>query len=194
MDDETLSDISFFSFMVKKYWKIALLLVIGIVVAIIAAIFTLFYIFYHLDIGAYGTWSIGQFSVGDVILGFLWVILLELLIVGLPTLAYLGTIFGIWWYKLISPEDKEELKKREKQSNKKIKRYGGGAGAFGFFVFIFFLIILQIDGNIFTDFNTLPYVYWIETWLWAVLWTFVIIGVPCIILGLWYLKKKLYKL
>ncbi|MBY9005589.1 MAG: hypothetical protein KGD63_02420 [Candidatus Lokiarchaeota archaeon] len=191
MSENELSDLNFLKFMVKKYWKILLLIVIGLVVAVIAAIFTLFGIFQNLEIGGYGAWSIGDFSVGDVILGCLWVLLLELLIVVLPTIAYLGLIFGIWWYKLLSQEDKDEFKRREKSSKNKFKKYSAGSGAFGFFVSIIFLIILHFDGNVFTDFSALSFTYFIETWLWATLWAFVIIGIPGIFALLYFLRKKL---
>ena len=190
MSENEISDLSFLKIMLKKYWKVLVLIVIGIVIAVIAAIFTLFFIIYNLEIGNFGLADLGLFSVGDLLLWCLWVLVMELLIVLLPTCVYVGLILWIWWRKL-PQEEKDEIKRREKKNRKKMQKYGGGAGAFGFFIFIAYLIILHLDGNVFAAFNSLPYVYWIETWFWASLWVFIIIAIPLIFVGLYYLRKKL---
>ena len=189
MSENEISDLSFIKIMIKKYWKVLVIIVIGIILAIILAIFTLFAVIRGLEIGDHGQAVLGQFSVGDALLWCLWIIVWELVIIVLPTIAIIGTICWLWWRNL-PQEEKDEIKRREKKNKKEIKKYGGGAGAFGFFIFLFYLLILHLDGNVFDAFNSLPYIYWIETWFMALLYMLVIVGTPVIIGGIWYLHKK----
>ncbi len=190
MNEKEISDLTFLKIMIKKYWTILLLLIIGIIIAIIGAMFTLYYVIYNLEIGNGGTATLGEFSLGDLILWCLWVILWEVLVILIPLIIYICIIGGLWWRKL-PQEDKDEIKSRKKREEKQIEKYGGGAGALGFFIFIVFLIIVHLDDNLFEPFNNIPYIYWIGAYLMAALWIFVIIGIPITILGLCYLRKKL---
>ncbi|TFF99636.1 MAG: hypothetical protein EU541_04425 [Promethearchaeota archaeon] len=189
MTEESPEDWSFFKTLVKKYWYMLFLFILGIIGAILGALFTLFFIITNSTVGGMGSWTIADFSLGTVILLLLWVFLWELLIVGLPVVAYFGIIVALWWVNL--PED-EKIKLKEQQAKEKTttQKVNEGGGVFGFIVFLTFLILVWINGNLFTPFSDLPYTYWIIMGLSAIFWLFIVIGIPILIVGLIYLCKK----
>jgi hypothetical protein len=190
MSEEDTTDYSFIKLMLQRHWKVGILWIIGIVGAVVGAILTLSFVIVNSDIGGYGTWTIGDFSFGTVIIFLLWLALWELLFVGLPAAAYFGLTFGLWWYRL--PDEEKELIKQKRGKEEGMKQKSNAAGGvFGFIVFIVFLILISIDGNLFTRFNSIPYTYWIITFFWAIFWICIVVGIPGLIGGLVYLRKKL---
>jgi hypothetical protein len=189
MAEETPVDMTFVKSMIQKYWYMIIVFVVGVVGAIVGALLTLRFIIVNTPVGEGGTWTLAEFSLGTVILLFLWIFLWELLIVGLPVLAYFGIIFGLWWTNL--PED-EKAKMKEQEAKEKTtgQKVNEGGGVFGFIIFITFLILVWIDGNLFTTFDSLSFTYWIIMWLWAIFWLAIFIGIPVLIGGLIYLAKK----
>ena len=112
MSEEDTADYSFIKLMLQRYWKVGILWIIGIVGAVVGAILTLSFVIVNSDIGGYGTWTIGDFSFGTLIIFLLWLALWELLFVGLPAAVYFGLTFGLWWYRL--PDDEKELIKQKR--------------------------------------------------------------------------------
>ncbi len=190
MSDEDITDYSFLKLMLQKHWKAGILLVIGIVGVVVGAILTLYFVIVKSDIGGYGNWTIGDFSFGTVIIFLLWLALWELLFVGIPAAVYFGLTVGLWWYRL--PQEEKELLKQKRGKEEGIRQKSNAAGGvFGFIVFIVFLILISIDGNLFTRFNSIAYTYWIIKLLWAVFWILIVVGIPGLIVGIVYLRKKL---
>jgi hypothetical protein len=190
MAEENAEDMAFVKSMIKKYWYILVLFVVGVVGAIIGALFTLNFVVINTSKpGGGGIWTLGDFSLGSLILLCLWVFLWELLIVGLPVIAYFGIIVGLWWYRL-PDEEKTKMKAQEAKEKTRGQKVNEGGGVFGFIIFITFLILVWIDGNLFTEFGTINYTYWIIMWLSAIFWLFIVIGVPVLIGGIIYLAKK----
>jgi len=71
-----------------------------------------------------------------------------------------------------------------------VKKATGGSGAGGFLFFIAFIILLAIEGNFWTPFNTLPYTYFLIAYLRAVMWTVIVLGSPVLIVVIIYLVYK----
>jgi hypothetical protein len=187
MEHEEISDASFFKRLVKSYWQIFILFFIGLVGAIVGLFLVFYWTLANNWVGGYGTWGIGQFSIGNI-LGLLIVVgLFELLLVGLPFVAYEGIIFYIWWTRLLTQEEKDRMKRKDEKEKKYARN---GAGAFSFVVNLVFLLIVFVNGNWETPIGNLPYVYWINTYLWALFWILVIPGALGLIGGIWYFIKK----
>ena len=183
-------DWTFIKLMLKKHWKVGIVFILGIIGAIIGIILTLFLVIETSAIGDQGTWSIGEFSIGNIILWFLTVALWEFLIVILPTIAYMAITWGIWWSLLLDESEKQEFRERERREEKIKDKGSAASGVFGFFVFIAFLIIITIEGNLWTPIGTIPYVYWIQKILWSAFWIIIVLGIPALIAGIYYLRKK----
>ncbi len=162
----------------------------------IAAIVVLCYIavivvIWHIEttpIGNYGTATIDQWSL-DWIVGFVIVLILwELLFVGLPAGLFFG-LGGYFWWQRLPADEKEWYKKEEKKSHK--SRNAGGS--FGLVLFIAYCIYIAIEGNYYTAFGSLPYTYWVYSYLLTMVWLLIIIGIPIAIAGLIYLRYWLNK-
>jgi hypothetical protein len=188
-EDISEEDWSFIKIMLKRHWKVGILFIIGIIAAIVGAILTLFFVMFNSDIGGYGNWTIGDFSFGHIILFLLWLVLWELLFVGIPAAVFFGLTYGIWWYRL--PQEEKELMKQKDKEEKGLEKHSNAAGGvFGFIVFIVFLILISIDGNLFRRFNSIAYSYWIIKLFWALLIILLVAGIPALIGGIIYLRKK----
>lgn len=183
MDKE---DWTFVKLVIQKHWKAGTLFIILGIVAVVGAILTLFFHIDFSNIGNGGQWTIGEFSIKDIIFWFLWLILWEVLFVVIPAAIVIGGL-GYYWWSNLDEKEKDQFKQREKKE----KKSEAASGVFGFFIFIAFLILTIIGGTFDTPIGTIPYVYWIEVWLWSAFWVLLIIGLPALIGGILYLRKKL---
>ena len=100
----------------------------------------------------------------------------------------------------MTQEEKDDWKEREEKEKERRKKHrgwrtvGGSGGGVGGFINIVFLIIVLVQGAWMTPFNALPFTYWVYAYLWAILLTGLICGIPVLIGGLWYLKRELDKI
>ncbi|MFX0177098.1 MAG: hypothetical protein ACFE85_12810 [Candidatus Hodarchaeota archaeon] len=192
MSEEEIGE--FWKVLLKKHW----LKLIPFALVIIAAFISGIYVFlWHNEIGvgfgSYWSLTFNDWSFGIVFVYLLMLLLREFLLVGLPTLAVLGMIFGITWAAL-SPETREELKamnKREDEEKKKRRKSGEGAGGFTAIVTIAFLIIMAINGKWNTPFGNMDFQYFVITYLQAMFWVAIFVGIPVLIGGIFYLRHKL---
>lgn len=135
-------------------------------------------------IGLQGTATIGQWSLAWVVEFVFFLILWEILIVGLPFLAIGGIGFLVWWTHL-PEEEKQELKSYDKGHKKDTtKKASGGTLAIN----IAYLIYIAIQGNYGTPFGDLPWSYWAYSYILTILWLALIAGVPIAIGGILYVK------
>ncbi|MFW9771930.1 MAG: hypothetical protein ACFFBY_01515 [Promethearchaeota archaeon] len=188
MSDEV-SEESVWTGMIRKYWYAIILYGIAIIGAIIGVILVFLTFIAAPDIAGGGTWTFAQFSVGALILWFIFLFLWELLLVGLPVIGYLAIVTVIFWFVVLSEEDKAIIKSREKKE-RKVKKTSGGSGAAGFLFFIAFILVLVIDGNLFAAFDTLPYTYFLFAYLVGVMWTVIVLGIPVLIIVIIYYGYK----
>ncbi|MEJ2277485.1 MAG: ADP-ribosylation factor-like protein [Candidatus Lokiarchaeota archaeon] len=189
MEEQNLSDWSHFKTFVNAHWKVLIIFLIGVVVAIIGGIFVFYWILNTNWVGGYGSWDLGMFSIGNFFGLFFLILLLELLIVGVPLCAYGGIVFYLWWTRL-TEEEKAILKRENKKPKKKTSK--GASGVFSFLLLITFLILVFTQGNWNTPINTLPYLYWLNNIFYAVFWVLIVIGIPALIIILYFLLKKYY--
>ena len=169
---------------IMEHWKAFAVFIIGCVFAIVGAILVLFWFIETSSIGAMGTAAIGEWTLAWIWEFFIFLILWELLIVGIPVAIAFGVGWYLFWNRL-SAEEKAEFKARDK---KKHRRSSAGGG-FGLAMFIAFSIYMYFKGDFFTPFGDYPYSYWVYSWFRALGWLLVICGIPAaIILTVVYLK------
>ena len=177
--------------MIKRHWIFFLVVAIAFIGLIVGIVIVLNFQITTSWVGNYGAADIGEFSIGTVFLFIIQLVLWELLLVFLPGGLFFGILGYYWWKKVLTPEERELVKKgEEKEKAKKLQRHGSRAGGgLWCMVTIIFLIIVFIQGNWLTSFNSLPYTYYIYTWIWSFIWFFIIVGFPAAIIGLiWYFK------
>jgi hypothetical protein len=191
----------FFQGLIKKYWYLLVLVIIGVVGAFIGFILVILTFIENTGTassGAIATWTFDQFSVGTVVLIAVLLILWMLLIVFLPTVGYFGIIAGVSWWKILSNDEKSTLKIWMKQEDRKehrkerMKRSGGGGG-FGFLTILAFLIIVFVNGNWWTLFGDLNFSYYVIAYLTGIIWMAIIAAIVGTILLILFLLGKLEK-
>ena len=167
-----------------EHWKAFTVFIIGCAVALAGAILVLFWFIETSPIGAMGTATIGEWTLAWIWEFFIFLILWELLIVGIPVAVAFGVGWYLFWNRL-SSEEKAEFKGRDKKKH----RGSSAGGGFGFAMFIAFSIYMYIKGDFFTPFGDKPYLYWVYSWFLALAWLLVIFGIPAaIILTIVYFK------
>ena len=183
MDEKgNISDGEFWKRKIQKHWKVFTIFIIGCVVAIAGAILVLFWFIDTSPIGAMGTATIGEWTLAWIWEFFIFLVLWELLIVGIPVVVAFGAGWYLWWNKF-SAEEKAEFKGRWRGKGT------AESGGFEFFMFIAYSIYMYINGDFSTPFGNHPYTYWVYPWFLTLAWLLVIIGIPAaIILTIVYFK------
>ena len=176
------SDGEFWKRKIKEHWKVFTAFITGCVVATLGALLVLFWFIETSPIGAMGTATIGEWTLAWTWEFFIFLILWELLIVGIPVGVAFGVGGYLWWNRF-SAEEKAEFKGRWRG-----QRTAEGGG-FGFFMFIAYSIYIYINGDFFTPLGDYPYRYWVDSWFLTLAWLLVIFSIPAaIILTIVYFK------
>ena len=188
----------FFRGLMKKYWYLLVLVIIGIVGAFIGFILAILTFINNTGTPPIATWTFNQFSIGAVVLIAILLILWMLLLVVLPTAGYFGIIAGVSWWKILSSDEKSTLKiwmkhEDKKEHRKKRMKRSGGSGGFGFITMLAFLIIVFINGNWWVHFENLPFSYFVITYLTGIIWIAIIAAIVGTILLILFLLGKLEK-
>ena len=192
----------FIRVLLKKYWYILLIVIIGAVGAVVGGITVELLFIESSEIGGYGAWTFNQFSVGNSLLFIIMSIGWLLLLVVLPLCGYFALVGVIFWWKIISADNKAFIKekmrhddKREekKAHKKKHAKRRGGSGGFSFFTFIIFLIVIFVQGNWLIPFGNLSYSYFILTYIEILIWIFGIGGIVGLVVFILWLSGVIGK-
>jgi hypothetical protein len=191
MSSEEMRDETFWKLMLKKHWLKLVPFVIAIVFVFIGGVLVFLK---YIELEGYATWYFNDWSIWRIIVFLFWFCIWELLIVGLPSLAFFGILAGIMWY-LLPEEDRAEIKEvRKKEEEKKKKPLAkksaqGGGGGISVLITIIFLIKVALDGNFDTTFGNLPLIYFVNTTLFAIFWIAVVGGpIALIVFIIWFRK------
>jgi hypothetical protein len=110
------------------------------------------------------------------------VIFWELVLVGSWVIVVAAAIFFLWYKQL--PEEEQDIT-REKRG----KREEGDA--FGFFIALAWLIIIYVDDRWDLAFEDWTLNDWVYSWMAAVFWVLLIIGIPVAIYFFWWIGKEM---
>jgi H+/gluconate symporter-like permease len=114
----------------------------------------------------------------------------EAIFIGIPVLIAIVAIYAGWWKKLPDKERKEY--KKGKLFGKRSKKTDAGGGI-SFLIFIVFCILVYLDNKWGVAISTWEFNYLVHTWLWAVIWIAIIIGIPVLIGATWWLRHEMKK-
>jgi len=190
MSEDLSEELSFWKGMVKKHWVITLIVLIAFVGVVIGGIAVVLSYMPSSQIGFYGLGTFDDFSVGTFILWWIFLILWEFVLVILPFIGFCCVVGGLYWFVIMSEEDKEAIKSREK-NEKEHRHHTKEGGGIGFIFTIAFLIVVFIDGNWLTTFGTMPYSYFVIAWLRGFIWTMIIVGIPVGVISFIYFWRKI---
>ncbi len=183
MSNEELSEEKFWGKKLKEHWKALAIGITGAIVAFIGVLLVLIWFITVSPIGRFGLASIAEWNldwvVGAMILITVWV----LLFVGVPSALFFG-LGGYLFWRSLPAEEKKEFKDRDKKekARRKEKYGGGGGGSFGIFIAYCLYHFIIAPQTYFTPFGDLPYTYWLSTWFLTVMWIFIVLGIPALII------------
>jgi cation transport ATPase len=167
----------------RRHWDMALLMIVGIAIAAIAGLFVFLWVVANAQATGLVPAALGQWTVGIFIIFILNVIFWELVFVGIWAIPAALIIYFQWYKKL----PKKEQQEYEGAKRKKSKTEDSG---FSFFVFLIWLVIVWLGGMWNLALQEWTINNWIFTWLTAILWALLIVGIPGIIYVIWSLKQK----
>ena len=120
----------------------------------------------------------------------LYLIFWEILIIGIPVLIAVLAIIFLWWKKL--PDDEREEYKRGHLFGKRTRKNDGSEGL-SFIVFIAFIIKIYLDGNWNKPFAEWTFDYLVYSCITAFIVVLIIIGIPMLIGGTWWIRHEMKK-
>ncbi|MHA2429916.1 MAG: hypothetical protein ACXACC_02670 [Promethearchaeota archaeon] len=184
MSDEVSEETRFWMKMIKKHWYVLIIYGLALVGLVVGGFLVLWkYIESWSGLPPLTT-TFNDFSLGGLVLYIIF-----LIFVWLPVIGYCIIVTVILWYKILPEEDKQAMKSREKKGKKKVKKYGGSGGG-GFLFFLVFMLVVYIDGNFWVAAGSLSYSYYIYAYLMGMMWIFIVLGIPFLIIIIIYLSKK----
>ena len=188
--DEDKSDEEFIKSFLSKHWKAALIAIIGGIGVFIAGIIV---VLWFIDYSGYGGTPLGSWTMSGIFDFLLNLILWEFMLVGIAAIA-VALVVGLHWWKNLPDEEQEEIMDRpkRKETQKNIV-YGSSGSVITFFTFLAFCIIVYLDGNWSVALGTLPFSYFVYSWLWAFVWVLIIIGIPIGVVLLLWLRRIVEK-
>jgi hypothetical protein len=171
----------------RKHWNVLVLFVLGAVLACIGAVFV--YLWFVGDAQSTGLVpsTLRLWTMGHLVSFLLYLILWEVLFVGIPVI--IAAMAGwLWWRKLPIEE-----KKRYHFFSTRSRATSGGGGSISLLVLIAFCIKVFADGNWNVAFATWTFDYLVYSLLWALIWILIIIGIPATLGIIWWINHEMKK-
>jgi len=175
MAEKSSSDGEFWKRKIQEHWRVFATFVIGCAAAVAGALLVLFWFIETSPAGAMGTATIGEWTLAWMWEFIIFLILWELLFVGIPVGVALGLGWYLWW-KRLPVEEKAEFKGKWRG------RRTAESGGFGFAMFIVYSIYMYVQGDFFTPIGDYPYTYWVYAWFHMLGWLLVIFGIPAAVI------------
>ena len=175
----------------RKHWKMLIAFLIGAIIAAIGAIYVYLWFVDNAQVTKLVPETLGLWSMGHFVTFIVRLIIWEVLFIGIPVLIAVALIFLLWWKKF--PDEERKEYKRGHLFGKHSRTTQGGEGI-SFFVFIVFCIKVFLDGNWGVPFATWTFDYLVYSCLWAFIWVLIIIGIPILIGGTWWIHLEMKKI
>lgn len=174
----------------RKHWKMLVLFVVGAILASIGAILVYLWFVGDAQLTGLVPATLGLWTMGHFVTFLLYLILWEVLLIGVPVILAIVVIYFLWWKKL--PDEERKEYRRAHLFGKRSHRTEGGEGI-SFVVFIAFCIKVYLDGNWGVAIATWKFDYLVYSYLWAIIWILIIFGIPMALGGLWWMHHEMKK-
>jgi hypothetical protein len=174
----------------RNHWKMFVLFVLAAIVFAIGAIYV--FLWFVGDAQATGLvpMTLDLWTMGYVVTFILNLIFWELLIIVIPVAIVAVAAWRLWWKRI--PDAERQEFRRGHLFGKRSRRTDGG-GAISFIINIVFIIKVYYDGNWDVPFATWTFDYLVYSYLWALFWILIIIGIPIAIGGTWWIRHQMKK-
>ncbi len=171
----------------RKHWKILALFVAVAILLVTDAILVFVWFVGDAQSTSLVPKRLDLWTMGYVVTFLIWLILWEILFVGIPTI--LAAVGGWLWWKRLPGDERREYHFFSTRS----RATTGGGGGISFVVFIAFCIKVYLDGKWNEAFATWTFDYLAYSYLSAFLWVLVICGIPAGLGVLWWINHEMKK-
>ena len=175
----------------RKHWKMVILFAIGAIVALIGAIYVFLWFVENAQVTGLVPETLGLWTMNHLVTFLLHVIFWEVLYIGIPVIVSIAIIYFLWW-KRLPDEEREEYKRKNLFGNDSHSTSGGQG--LSLVIFIAFIIKVFRDGKWNVPLADWTFDYLVYSYLRALIWIVIIIGIPLAIGGIGWIiytmKKK----
>ncbi|MHA2142459.1 MAG: hypothetical protein ACXADC_16640 [Candidatus Thorarchaeota archaeon] len=166
----------------KRHWKMAIVFAVVFAIAVAAALLVFLWVVADAQATALVPSVLGQFSIGSLITLILHVVFWELVLVVSWVVVIAAAVYFMWYKQL--PEEEQDITRGDRGRREE-------GDAFGFLVAVFWLIITWIDGRWDLAFESWTLNDWVYSWIAALLWVFLIFGIPIAVYFFYWIGKEM---
>lgn len=175
---------------VRKHWNMLAVFIVATIVAIIGAILVFLWFVADAQITNLVPQTLNLWTMGYLVTFLLHVLFWEIILIGIPVIAFVAAIYFLWWKKLPA-EECYEYRRGHLFGKKSRSREGGGT--ITFLINIGFIIKIYNDGNWNVPFATWTFNYLVYSYLVVIIWIAVIFGIPMTIGAIFWLHREMKK-
>ena len=158
--------------------------------AVIGAGYVLFWFVDDAQVTGLVPETLGLWSMKYLIDFLLNLLFWELVLIGIPLIIIVALIYLLWWKQLPYDELQEY---RERNLFGKSSRTRDGGTLIPFIINFGFVLKVYLDGNWSKPFAEWKFDYLIHSYLTVLLWLLIIIGIPILIGGVWWIRHEVKK-
>lgn len=174
----------------RKHWKMLVLFVIVAALAVFGAIYVFLWFVGDAQITGLIPATLNLWTLGHIVTFLLHLIFWEFIFIGIPVMVTAAAIYFLWWKRL--PDDERQKYRRGHLFGKRSRRTDGGS-AISLFINIVFIIKVYFDGNWDVPIASWKFDYLVHSYLWALIWVLIIIGIPITIGAVWWIHHEMKK-
>jgi hypothetical protein len=163
----------------KKHWAIMAIFIVAVILAFIGAIYVFLWFVGQAQTTGLVPSSLCLWTMGNVVMFILHLILWELIFVGIP--AIIGAVVGWQWWKRLPDEEKKEYHLFSR-SRSEVR------GIISPMLFIAFAIKVYVDGNWNVAIATWTLDYVMGSIITILIWMAAIFAIPMAIGVIWWMR------
>ena len=185
---ETVQGEKIWKVFLRKHWKMLVVFVIAAIAVVAGAILVLLWFMGNALATGLVPALMGAWTMHHLVWFLLYLILWEIVFIGIPVLVVVLIIVFLWW-KQLPAEERAEYRRGHLFGRR--SRRSDGSGAVSLFLFLGFIIKVYVDGNWNVAFATWTFNYIMYSLVWVFVWIAVIAGIPLLIGGIWWLRRQM---
>jgi len=176
---------------ISRHWKMFALFIAIVIIAIIGAIYVFLWFVGEAQMSGLVPTTLNLWTMNYLVTFILHVIFWEIIFILIPVLIVIILIWQLWWKRLPDLE-RQEYKRGHLFFGSRSRTTDGG-GAISLFINIVFIIKVLYDGKWNEPFAQWSFDYLVYSYLWALIWVLIIIGIPIAIGGIWWIRHEMKK-